>query len=357
VSAFFVLTAPVEVSFDLTTMFIIPTTGQPVRLRASGSLQVRCSDPGLLIAQFVGLPFDRVNDGILRSVSRSVERMLARLLIRRVVLSGSPHAVLDQGMLPSIVEELIAYNPTAGAVFGVDLIRMGHLTIVADDGSSPYIALPQDWSEGPHAANGDLHRSYAAAAAAEIAQRVGDVSLVETARGRPGSVGDFPAAPRSIPQSSPEITPPPVAIAGEIRVRAQSPQEEPPRLPPPPRLFPSYEPHPVEMPPAPEDTTQPGVQTPVPGTINFATGTLPRPDAATRNAILGVGMSPIGHTGAVSGEIAPKVAPGARVLVPGPNGLMQSATVRQLLQGYYELEVGSSGETIWVPVSNVVPEY
>jgi hypothetical protein len=35
---------------------------------------------------------------------------------------------------------------------------------------------------------------------------------------------------------------------------------------------------------------------------------------------------------------------------------MQSATVRQLLSGYYELEVGGSGETIWVPVSGVVPE-
>jgi len=44
------------------------------------------------------------------------------------------------------------------------------------------------------------------------------------------------------------------------------------------------------------------------------------------------------------------------VLVPGPNGLMQSATVRQLLSGYYELEVGSSGETMWVPIGGVVPE-
>jgi hypothetical protein len=361
VSAFFVLTAPVEVSFDLTTMFIVPTTGQPVRVRASGSLQVRCSDPGLLIAQFVGLPFDRVNDGILRSVSRSVERMLARLLTRRVVLSGSPYAVTDPGMLPGIVDELIAYNPTAGAVFGVDLIRMGHLTIVADDGSSPYILLPQDaeWPDGQArlaAANGD-HRNYAAAAAAEIAQRVGDVSLVETARGRPGSVSDVSAPPRPITQSSPEITPPPIAISGEVRVRAQSPQEEPPRLPPPPRLFPQYHAQAVEVPQSTEETTQPGVQTPVPGTLKFAAGTLPRPDATPRGAILGVGMSPIGHAASVSGEIAPKVAPGARVLVPGPNGLMQSATVRQLLQGYYELEVGSSGETIWVPVSGVVPEY
>ena len=71
--------------------------------------------------------------------------------------------------------------------------------------------------------------------------------------------------------------------------------------------------------------------------------------------MFGIGTTPIGH-GAVVGEIPTKVPPGARVLVPGPNGLMQSATVRQLLQGYYELEVGSSGETIWVPIGNVVPE-
>src|SRR5439155_5510937 len=95
VAAFFVLTAPVEVSFDMTTRFALPTTGQPLRLRATGSMQVRCSDPGLLIAQFVGLPFDHVNVGVLRSVSRSVERMLARLLTRRVVMAGTPNAVID----------------------------------------------------------------------------------------------------------------------------------------------------------------------------------------------------------------------------------------------------------------------
>jgi hypothetical protein len=80
------------------------------------------------------------------------------------------------------------------------------------------------------------------------------------------------------------------------------------------------------------------------------------PTDESRGAIFGVGMSSIGHS-SVAGEISPKVAPGARVLVPGPNGLMQSATVRQLLQGYYELEVGHSGETIWVPIGGVVPEH
>ena len=76
----------------------------------------------------------------------------------------------------------------------------------------------------------------------------------------------------------------------------------------------------------------------------------------TRGSILGIGVAHSARRGLASGEIPKKVAPGARVLVPGPNGLMQSATVRQLLQGYYELEVGGSGETIWVPVNGVVPE-
>jgi hypothetical protein len=81
-------------------------------------------------------------------------------------------------------------------------------------------------------------------------------------------------------------------------------------------------------------------------------GTLKKP-VVEEGAILGIGVTHI------AGEIDDKptqIPPGARVLVPGPNGLMQSATVRQLLQGYYELEVGSSGETIWVPVNGVVPE-
>lgn len=360
VSAFFVLTAPVEVSFDMTTMFIIPATGQPVRVRACGSLQVRCTDPGLLIAQFVGLPFDRVNDGILRSVSRSVERMLARLLTRRVVMASSPYAVTDPSMLPGIIEELVAYNPTAGAVFGVDLIRMGHLTVVADDGSSPYIALPDsDWSDGhsklsPNGNHSHPSGAHAAAAAhaAQLAQRVGDVSLVETARGRPASNNDL-APPHAVHQSSPEIIPPPAltTASGEIRARAGSQPDLPPRLPPPPPP-PAFRRAHGEV--QTEDITQPGVHTPVPGQMRIGVRADATPSEA-RGAIHGIGLTPIGQA-AVSGEIGPKVAPGGRVLVPGPNGLMQSATVRQLLQGYYELEVGSSGETIWVPISNVVPE-
>ena len=66
-----------------------------------------------------------------------------------------------------------------------------------------------------------------------------------------------------------------------------------------------------------------------------------------------IGSEPV--AGVTSGEISPKIAPGGRVLIAGPHGQIP-ATVRQLLQGYYELEVGTSGETIWVPMNGVVPE-
>jgi hypothetical protein len=113
----------------------------------------------------------------------------------------------------------------------------------------------------------------------------------------------------------------------------------------------------VEVPQHSDEITQPGVdiiRTPLPGAMKVA-----EPEPAKeepRGAILGIGMSHIGSGGVASGEIPSKIAPGARVLVPGPGGLMQSATVRQLLQGYYELEVGGTGETIWVPMNGVVPE-
>jgi hypothetical protein len=125
----------------------------------------------------------------------------------------------------------------------------------------------------------------------------------------------------------------------------------------------------VDVPASADDTTQPH-HTPVPGTLRVgdAQPAAEKPDTRDtrdtrdarnnepRGSILGIGMGHIGSVEVASGEISQKVSPGARVLVPGPDGLMQSATVRQLLQGYYELEVGGTGETIWVPVTNVVPE-
>ncbi len=429
VGAFFVLVSPVEVSFDMTTSFVIPSTGQPVRLRAVGSLQVRCGDPGLLIAQFVGLPFDTVNEGILRSVSRSIERMLARLLTRRVVMGASPVAVTDPGMLPGIKEELVAYNPTAGAVFGVELIRLGHLVIASDDGSAPYVVLPNEppSSSGEWAQPSGSHRVPPTNGASTP-----DISLVDTARGRPAPelppvvskavpppIPAAAASPPPIPASPPATPAPPSQPSqsgeirsgeirsgeirsGEIRPRkdtvrhasvppadnerpaqpaavaqgassqaatsgeivARTPTNPGMQVPSPPKVPANPPGAAVEVPRSADDITQPGVRTPVPGSLRLGTpppGSMNVTDLPgamveeSRGSILGIGMSHIG-SGSVAGEIPTKVAPGSRVLVPGPNGLMQSATVRQLLQGYYELEVGSSGETIWVPINGVVPE-
>ncbi len=458
VSAFFVSTNPVDATFDMTTAFMIPSTGQPVRLRATGSIQVRCADPGLLIAQFVGLPFDAVNEGVLKSVSRSIERMLARLLTRRVVMASTPAAVTDPAMLPSILEELVAYNPTAGAVFGIELISIVHMVIGADDGNGPFVVLPAlpeggTWREPQDQAhvNGNGH-----AVQVPAAQSSPEISMAETAPGKrnksstlagPHQSGEIPSGVTSGEiggktqrhASVPPVDEPPpskigrdsssnTALAGEIVARPSPPLPAPPSVSPhssqPPII-------PVEVPRSADEITQPGVTTPLPSSLTLrgmpsaapaeeakqeeapapkarasapsipppipqaamrntpppqlvtpapsaVTSTLsglgkpkatplpslpevkatptpaPAPEEA-RGSIIGIGMTAIGST-AVAGEIPTKVAPGGRVLVPGPNGLMQSATVRQLLQGYYELEVGSSGETIWVPVAGVVPE-
>ncbi len=382
VAAFFVLTAPVEVSFDMTTQFVVPMTGQPVRLRVVGSLQVRCADPGLLVAQFVGLPFDHVNEGVLRSVSRSVERMLARLLTRRVVMAGTPVAVTDPQMLQSIVEELVAYNPAAGAVFGVELMRMGHISIYADDGSQPWHVLEAQRARiGP---NGDTARATPASLLETVrAPRNHSVPPVDPppvpAQGTPPppqARATTPAPPATARpnRKTPPLPQPRVEASGEIVVRGKPSSQPPPvsatgtplpKAPPldPHRVLTSPVPaprkaSPIEIPQTLDEITQPGidvVRTPAPGSVHMKT---PPPQDEPRGAILGIGTGHIGasSTSAVSGEIPTKMAPGARVLVPGPNGLMQSATVRQLLQGYYELEVGSSGETIWVPMNGVVPE-
>ncbi len=511
VSAYFVLTAPVEVSFDCMTQFMIPTTGQHVRIRAQGSLQVRCMDPALLIAQFVGLPFDAVNDGVLRSVSRSIERMLARLLTRRVVMAGTPAAVTDPNMLSNIIEELVAYNPTAGAVFGVELMRFGHLAVVADDGTRPWQQMIMSNGDGagaathrhqthplsqadiqiepdpvappapppakaraqagtlpppvpqpmkkrdsqPNIASGEIGAKSPRAPTPQPTEVSGEIGGPKPRPTPPsqtavsGEIGGSVPKPRPTPPSQPAVsgeigggvakpspTPPSQpAVSGESArpwaaptspsgwAAPTTPDAQPPAvvsgeiaskptpaakkttlgvavsdpaipLPKPPTQTPTgsqpgaTRPTVPSIPPIPatpkpgarkpeiqvaEEPTHPGIDMnkPLPGAPGAALSSAsssgkieaqgtpaPQVDSGhdSRGSILGIGVAHIGSSGTASGEISKKIAPGGRVLVPGPNGLMQSATVRQLLQGYYELEVGGSGETIWVPVNGVVPE-
>jgi hypothetical protein len=273
--AYFVLTGPVEAPFDMTTGFVLPSTGQHVRIRAAGSLLVRAADPGLLVAQFVGLPFERVNDGVIHSVSQSIARLLGRVLARRVVLAGTPLAVTDPSMLNSIGEELIAYNPTGGAVFGVEFVRFNHLAITAEDASGA------NWE----------------------------------------AQGSWPGAQ---------------AIAAQQAVQAMHTPSQP----------------------AAQHTPQPPV--------THASGSIDTGHSGDLHApVVSGGLS----SATVSGEIAPRsttipppgadipmMSTGSRVLVAGPDGRLHSAIVRQHMAGYYELEIGSSGETVWVPMAQVLPE-
>jgi hypothetical protein len=376
VTAFFVLTAPVEVNFDMVTGFVIPATGQPVRLRATGSLQVRCADPGLLVAQFVGLPFDSVNEGVLRSVRRSVERMLARLLTRRVVMSGGPAAVTDSGTLTNIVEELIAYNPTAGAVFGVELIRMGYVMVAADDGSTPYLEMPNPERayQTPVPTNGHgRHMAETEPPPYVYGSQGGGREALETVRGMPALAAPeapVPTVPEKPAAKRPASVPPtdkPTSVSGEIggskKAAAITPENSAsasgeiggsrePRSTissaavPPPAAPPGRKASPIEVPKA--DSAELKAEKPP-----AAAGS--KPDQP-RGAIMGIGMGAIGRGQSAHGEIQQKIPVGGRVLVPGPTGLMQSATVRQMMSGYYELEIGSTGQTVWVPVASVMPE-
>jgi hypothetical protein len=252
---YFVLTGPVEVEFDMMTQFPMPGSGQMVMLRAQGSVLVRVADPALLIAQFVGLPFDRVNDGLMRSVSSSVERMLGKLLPRKVALAGTVAAVADPSTWPPLVEELTQYNPTVGAVHGVAFVRFKQMQILSGDQGG--------WHQhqGSHQAS---HSSSPALQPVVVSSARGPSENGGVISGELGGSSNESTEKGAAP-SNPELVPPPVASA-------------------------------------------------------------------------------------------PVLPAGTRVLVALADGLFHSAIVRQALQGYYELDVGDTGETVWVPMGQVAPQ-
>jgi hypothetical protein len=45
-----------------------------------------------------------------------------------------------------------------------------------------------------------------------------------------------------------------------------------------------------------------------------------------------------------------------RVLVSAPNGTLHSAVVCSHRGEYYEVEIGSTKDVIWVPIANVIPD-
>jgi hypothetical protein len=260
-AVYFVLTGPVEVPFDMMAQFTMPGSGQPVMLRAQGSVLVRVSDPTLMVAQFVGLPFDRVNDGLMRSVSASVERMLGKLLPRKAALAGTVAAVADPALWPALVEELSSYNPAVGAVHGVSFVRFKQFVIMVGD-QNGWTQVPQ-WNHTQSSGGGS-------------AQSAG------------GNRGSQPAINVQAVSSGSGLS----VVSGEIGGSS--------------------------------DSTERGA---VPSNPALA----PPPQA-------------------------PPLPAGSRVLVALADGLFHSATVLQAMQGYYELDVGGNGETVWVPMGQVAPQ-
>lgn len=423
-AAYFVLTSPVEVGFDCAVSFVVPLTQQPVRVRASGSVTVRCGDPVVLVSQFVGLPFYDIDRGLKQSVARSVERILARLLVRRTVTSGSTLALMDRATRGAIIEELLAFHPTGGAVFGLEFNRLISLDISVDDGSqalgAPMVARPVATRTPPPGSvtvrdvAGDVEAAKLAAekrkisgnetvrghapgmqSVAEILQqaqavRAGDsnnamasvdvqrlAAADDTLNGvKPVRVAASFAAsdPYEVPtqqmpvigapvavtlpprKKTPQLGVPVVVEAKEISTRNQiAAGEITPRIMMATSGSASSAVASGEI--TPRTTTAPPAA-PAEPAKRAATGPQPRGenDAKGRGAIMAIGGMGIGVGNAVAGEVATKVPAGGRVLVQGANGLMQAAVVKQLLSGYYELEVGSTGETMWVPMANVVPQ-
>lgn len=237
-AVYFVLTGPVSVPFDMIAHFTMPGSGQSTHVRAQGSVVVRVADPALLVAQFVGLPFERVNDGLMRSVAGSVERMLGKLLPRKAAMAGTVAAVSDPTTWPGLIEEVSQYNPAVGAVHGVQFVRFNALQVTSTEPTGRHAG--GNWTPG--------------------------VVSGEIGGGGRGGAWDN--------------------TSSESTERGAAPSD--------PALAP------------------------------------PMPDA-------------------------PAMPAGTRVLVALADGLFHSATVRQALQGYYELDVGDTGETVWVPMGQVAP--
>jgi hypothetical protein len=419
-AAYFVLTSSVEVPFDMVTRFMMPATREPISLRVSGAVMVRCAEPAVLVAQFVGLPVDDINGGLLRSVATSVERLAARLLIAQIIAAGGPAAVVGPEHEARLIEQLGVYGPTAGAVFGIDLARLLRLNVSVEGAAAAPVAprgRPSETRQG---------FSEAAAAVPRRAERddrtepLGVPALGALGLAPPGlaiAVGRRPTQPGAQPATFPSLAPPPpVAPVGPPKVApatffateaASSPalslaskptvelgQGEAPAIglmmagtaeraaavavPSTPASA-----APTEPIAAPRSRTE-SLTTLVPPIAGPATEVMSTtavraavadvdadpPGERTGPGAMMVGMGRIGAaavgpagsvTEAVVGTIEPRrsgadeaFARGERVLVAGADGRLVAATVRDRQAGYYQLEIGGTGETAWVPEHTVV---
>ena len=373
-SVYFVLTGPVEVPFDMVSHFALPGTVQQITVRATGSVLVRVADPGMLIAQFVGLPFDRVNYGLMSSVSASVERLLGKVLPRKVAHAGTPRAVTDPSMWPSLAEELSAYNPTTGAVFGLQFVRFATLEVnqvganLQPQEVSGWIGgkeplhqvapvhqmapvhqvapvqdltaqLPPTPPAPPPPAPapvfaGAITSSSGAVSSGAITSSSGAVSsgsIGGAITSSSGAVSSGSISSGSI--SSGSITSGSIG-SGSIGIEDTTSDEG---------IVDLTSSASIEIEPEPEPE-------PAPAARQASAPNLPLPSTPSSPTV-----SPIGGMPSPLLE-PPTYAVGSRVLVALADGLLHSATVRQAMQGYYELDVGGAELPLWVPGNSVAPQ-
>ena len=375
-SVYFVLTGPVEVPFDMVSHFALPGTVQQITVRATGSVLVRVADPGMLIAQFVGLPFDRVNYGLMSSVSASVERLLGKVLPRKIAHAGTPRAVTDPSMWPSLAEELSAYNPTTGAVFGLQFVRFATLEVnqvganLQPQEVSGWIGgkeplhqvapvhqmapvhqvapvqdltaqLPPTPPAPPPPAPapvfaGAITSSSGAVSSGAITSSSGAVSsgsIGGAITSSSGAVSSGSISSGSI--SSGSITSGSIG-SGSIAIEDTTSDEG---------IVDLTSSASIEIEPEPEPTPAPA-----PPARQASAPNLPLPSTPSSPTV-----SPIGGMPSPLLE-PPTYAVGSRVLVALADGLLHSATVRQAMQGYYELDVGGAELPLWVPGNSVAPQ-
>ncbi len=336
-AVYFVLTGPVEVPFDMVTGFVLPGTATQITVRASGSVLVRVGDPGMLIAQFVGLPFDRVNAGLMASVGTSVERLLAKVLPRKIAIAGSARAVTDPSMWGPLAEELSAYNPTTGAVYGVQFVRFASLEIAQVGPNLQPIEVPQ-WAPAgtpPYAAPAHVpaappppvHVPDPTVRPQEASGWIGGKSEASGMIGgkveASGMIGGKPEASGMIggtPEASGSIGVAAVAAAADV-------------------------------------ATDPAGAN---GGAADAVGWLGGNDVVLVEDTAN-GPAPTPEPPAVAAAPPPPPAPapaapatastypaGTRVLVALADGLLHAGTVRQAMDGYYELEIGGADVPLWI---------
>ena len=337
-AVYFVLTGPVEVPFDMVTGFVLPGTATQITVRASGSVLVRVGDPGMLIAQFVGLPFDRVNAGLMASVGTSVERLLAKVLPRKIAIAGSARAVTDPSMWAPLTEELSAYNPTTGAVYGVQFVRFASLEIAQVGPNLQPIEVPQ-WAPAgtpPYAAPAHVppappppppvHVPDPSVRPQEASGWIGGKSEASGMIGgkveASGMIGGKPEASGMIggkPEASGSIGVAAVAAAADVATDPAGANGAADAV----GWLGGNDVVLVE------DTANGPAPTPEPPAP--APAAAPTPPAAP------------------AAPAAPSTYPaGTRVLVALADGLLHAGTVRQAMDGYYELEIGGADVPLWI---------